>query len=328
MQKQDLLIEVQQAAAVNLVTQEELSAAFLAGQTSAPGVPKNRLKLSNILYYLGGAIVFFGIIILCYQNWGSFSSGLRIFVTLGSMIACFLVGALLYRYENFLEISQAFFLISGMLAPLALEVTLNEMGMDLGSSSIQLMVFVILTLIFLGGFYFYRQTILLFFGIAFATGIFHFLIDMIIGSRLSSSDAQTVLEYRLLVLGLAYMFLGYYVFFTSQKVLTGVLYAFGTLFFLGSAMALGGWNPNQNAFWELIFPLLVFGIIFLSVYVKSKAFLVFGCLFLIGYILKITGEYFTSGLGWPLALILAGLAIMGVGFWAVKLNKKYFANSI
>jgi hypothetical protein len=44
---------------------------------------------------------------------------------------------------------------------------------------------------------------------------------------------------------------------------------------------------------------------------------------LIFYILKLTGEYFTSGLGWPLSLVLAGLAIIGIGYYAVKLNKKY-----
>jgi hypothetical protein len=68
---------------------------------------------------------------------------------------------------------------------------------------------------------------------------------------------------------------------------------------------------------------VVFGMIFLSVYVKSKAFLVFGTIFLIVYILKLTGEYFTSGLGWPLALVVAGLVIMVVGYYAVKINKQY-----
>src|ERR1019366_1319816 len=101
-------------------------------------------------------------------------------------------------------------------------------------------------------------------------------INIMVGSSLSYTDAEKVWEYRILVLGLAYMFLGYYLSQTSQKALSGVMYGFGSLFFLGSAMALGGWQPNQNAFWELIYPLLVFGLIFLSVYVKSKSFLVFG----------------------------------------------------
>jgi hypothetical protein len=43
------------------------------------------------------------------------------------------------------------------------------------------------------------------------------------------------------------------------------------------------------------------------------------------YILKITGEYFQDGLGWPLALVLAGLALIAVGYVAVYVNNKYLA---
>ena len=105
-----------------------------------------------------------------------------------------------------------------------------------------------------------------------------------------------------------------------------MVYGFWVVLFLASSLALGGLEPNQNVFWELIYSLLVFGIICLSAFVKSKSFLIFGVIFLVVYILKITSEYFSSGLGWPLALVLAGFAIMGVGYWAVRLNKKYFTH--
>jgi len=38
-----------------------------------------------------------------------------------------------------------------------------------------------------------------------------------------------------------------------------------------------------------------------------------------------TENRYESGLGWPLSLVLAGLAIMGVGYYAVRLNKKYLS---
>ena len=76
-------------------------------------------------------------------------------------------------------------------------------------------------------------------------------------------------------------------------------------------------------FWELIYPGLVFGTLFLSVHVKSKAFLTWGTLFLMAYLLKITSEYFSSGLGWPLALVLAGLMLIGTGYMSFSLKKKY-----
>ena len=39
--------------------------------------------------------------------------------------------------------------------------------------------------------------------------------------------------------------------------------------------------------------------------------------------MKITFEYFTEGLGWPLSLVLVGFALMGIGYMAFYLNKKY-----
>jgi len=48
-----------------------------------------------------------------------------------------------------------------------------------------------------------------------------------------------------------------------------------------------------------------------------------GTIFLMAYILKITSEYFSTGLGWPIALVIAGLAMIGVGFMSFSIKKKY-----
>lgn len=132
-------------------------------------------------------------------------------------------------------------------------------------------------------------------------------------------------EYRVLVASIAYMLLGYAFSKNERAPLQGFLYSFGILGFLGAALTLGGWEPNQNVFWELIYPGFVFGALFLSVHVKSNAFLTLGTLFLMAYILKITSEYFSSGLGWPLALVIAGLAMIGVGYMSLSLKKKYLS---
>ena len=327
MDKQQLLEEVRQMSATGQLSQAEVLAAF----TSVPALGQigtaKSLTISEILYYIGGAIVFLGICVLCYQNWDSFNSFLRIFITLGSCLASFIVAVLLNRYENYKKPSDAFFLLAGLLAPLGVGVVFKEAGFDLSSNILWVAIYAMLTAVFFGVFwYFKQQTILLFFSIAFATILFHYIIAWLVGQNLNIADYPKVWEYQILVIGLVYMLVGRYLSPTSQKLLVGVLYSFGSLFFLGAALALGGWQPNQSAFWELIYPLLVFGLIFWSVYAKSKAFLVFGTIFLIAYILKLTGEYFTSGLGWPLALVIAGLLIMLVGYYAVKINKQYLTS--
>lgn len=82
-------------------------------------------------------------------------------------------------------------------------------------------------------------------------------------------------------------------------------------------------GAGAEYFLGVAFPVLVFGVIFLSVYLKSKAFLTWGTLFLMAYILKITSEYFSSGLGWPLVLVIAGFAMIGVGYASLSFGKKY-----
>jgi len=325
MEKQQLLSEISQAATAGIVTQNEVLGAYEKGSSGV--LPQQEdakhLGLSGVMYYIGGAVIFLGISVLLFQNWDNFNTFTKIASTFGVAVAAYLVGILMEKYEEYRSVSQVFFLISALVSPVGLYVILDKLGLDVSTASVGVLVFLILTAIYLASFYLYRRTIFTLFSIIFGTILFHYVVGWIVGESLSSDNLVKVFEYRVLAIGLMYLCLGYYFKETSQKALTGVLYAFGSLGFLGAALALGGWQPNQNVFWELIYPLLVFGVIFLSIPLKSKSFLTFGSLFLIGYILKLTGEYFTEGLGWPLALVLSGLVIMVVGYYAVKINKKY-----
>jgi len=325
MDKQQLLNEVRQLAAAKAITQEELISAFAGGQGTGVPEESKHISLSQVLYYIGGAIVFVGICVLVSQNWDSFNTTTKILVTLGSGVAAYIVGALFNRYEQYKGVGLAFFLISALVNPIGLYVLFDRMGFDTGLASIGTLVFLILAAVYLGSYFMFRKTIFTLFSIVFCTILFFFVVQWLAGNSFTNSDMSKIWEYRFLVAGAAYMLLGYYFKDTSESSLTGPLYAFGSLGFLGAALALGGWQPTQSVFWELVYPLLVFGIIFLSVSIKSKSFLVFGSAFLIGYILKLTGEYFSSGLGWPLALVLAGLLIMVVGYYAVRINRKYLA---
>jgi len=324
MDKQQLLQELKNSLATGEISQAEIMESLSVPKNlEAPSpISAKHVTLSQIMYYLGGAIVFLGITILLGQNWEYFNPGVKIFVTLGSAAAAYIVAVLLFNYPNLKGVSQAFFLLSGLIMPLGLYVTLDKAGMDVGSNANQVLIWLIMLVIYFASFFRFKLTVLSLFAVIFATGLFHFIISLLVGSSLSYDSH--VYEYEAMVVSLAYLCLGYYLSQTSQKALTGFLYGFGVLGFLGSTMTLGGWSPNQNVFWELIYPFLVFGIIFLSVYLKSKSFLVFGSLFLVGYIFKLTGEYFSNSMGWPLALMIAGFLVMLVGYYAVKLGKKYF----
>jgi hypothetical protein len=168
--------------------------------------------------------------------------------------------------------------------------------------------------------------VFIFFSICFGTWLFFSLTSFIAkGGRYF--DQTKFFEYRVLVAGIVYMWLGCRRAFSKDELtqLQELLSGLGILGFLGAALALGGWKPGQNVFWELIYPGLVLGALYLSVQSKSQVFLAGGTVFLMAYIGKITSEYFSSGLGWPLTLIITGLAMITVGYMSLGLKRKYWS---
>src|SRR5438045_1956980 len=109
MDKQQLLSEIGAMARQGELSRDEVLAAMALGGSPTEDIIRHPLGISDVMYYIGGAIVFLGVCVLAYQNWDNFSSGLRILITLGSSIACFVTAALLYKYENLRKVSQSFF---------------------------------------------------------------------------------------------------------------------------------------------------------------------------------------------------------------------------
>ncbi len=322
MDKDTLLQQIRSFSAKRLVTREEVTAAFEAGAGDDVEVTP-QAGVSRILYYVGGAVVFLGISVLIWQHWSALNNAARILSTLGSGIAAYYAASLFSRDERFEAAGRAFYFIAALVIPLGLRVTFKIGGLDVGSDVVQSLIAGILLVTFLLSYLVDRKTVFTIFNIIFGTWLFFSVTNLFDMS--SSWFDWKFSAYRILSTGLTYMLLGYYLAQTSQRALTGALYGFGSFFFLGAALALGDWKPHQNVFWELVFPGLAFGVIFLSVYLKSKAFLTFGSLYLMGYILKITSEYFADSLGWPLALVLTGFGLIAIGFLHFNLKKRYLS---
>ncbi|HRH93630.1 MAG TPA: DUF2157 domain-containing protein [Candidatus Peribacteria bacterium] len=320
MQKQALLDAVAEGIKHKTVTKRDVLDAVDRGYGKNAG---SHLQLSEILYYIGGAIVFLGIAILIGQNWSELNAFTRILVTLGSGIAAYFVGLTFVRDARTERVGQAFFFLSALVLPLGLFVTFDQAGYQTSSAYTNVLVSGALSAMYMASYAAFRKSVLLLFGIFFCTWLFFAVTSALISGNAVFGDWWRFYAYRVLVAGLSYMLLGHYFQHSGKEEFTGPLYGFGIFGFLGAALTLGGWTPDASVVWELLFPGLVFGAMFLSVYLRAKSFLVFGSGYLMIYILKITGEYFQEGLGWPFALVLAGLALIGVGYFAVYLNKKY-----
>ncbi|MFH1462307.1 MAG: DUF2157 domain-containing protein [bacterium] len=322
MNKEELLGGVKKLAKENLITEEELARAYDEGAGKPAGSEEGkRIRASEILYYIGGIIVLLGIVVLVSQNWAKLGSFGQIIATLGSSVAAFFVGVLFCRRQNFYSLGQVFYVISAILMPLGLFVVFNNAGFNIQEAGVQLLISSILFAVYLISFAVLRQSIFVAFSIIFGTGVFFTLTNfMFVAASLSGSASQEFFQYRILLTGLSYILIGYSFAKNKLYFLTGPLYSFGLVFFFSSVLMIGG------TFWDLLFPGLVLGAIFLSIHLKSKAFLAFGSLFLMAYILKITSQYFANSLGWPFALILAGFALMAIGYLSFYLNKKYISS--
>ena len=323
--KEEILQYIKTIGEQKIVTKDELDLAYDSGSgIKTDVVLTKKLGIAEILYYIGGAIVFLGISILLWQNWSTLGFGTKVLATLGAGVAAYFVGLLFSRDEKTETVGSTFYLISALVMPLGLYVVFNNAGFDANSYGSQSLISGILFGMYLLSYVVFRKNVFTLFSILFGTWLFFSLTSFMIGSGLYF-DNWKFYEYRVLVAGITYMLIGYAFSKNERASLSNFLYGFGILGFLGAALSLGGWKPNQNVFWELIYPGLIFGALFLSVYIKSKSFLTWSTLFLMAYIFKITSEYFSGGLGWPLSLVIAGLSMIGVGYMSISLKKKYLS---
>lgn len=323
MDKNQVLSSISQLVTQNLLSKEELLKAYEKGQENKPHDVLNRkIGVAESMYYIGGLIVFIGIAVLIFQNWESLNTFTRIGATLGSGIAAYIVGVLLGTNKNTDPVGYAFHLISALVTPLGLFISLDAAGADPGTPGYLSLIFGTLFVCYLISYLLLNKLIFIIFTIIFGA-IFYFTFTNYLFSSNPIIWQWHFNEYRVLALGIAFILLGFSFTGTDKKGLSETLYSAGTLGILGSVFALGGWTPNQNIFWEIIFPGLALGSIFSTFYFNSRSFMLWGTLFLMAYILKITAEYFANSLGWPLALVLAGLSLIVIGFLAFKLNSTF-----
>jgi hypothetical protein len=283
------------------------------------------LDILKIFNYIGGALIFFGIAYFIRSNWDILNNFLKLFSTLGSAIAAYIIGVLLHLSKKY-QGSYAFFFLSALLLPLGLYVAVivNQVP---ASAKIDMMVSFICLAVFLLSYIFYlRATVFVFFSIIFASLFFVSTVSFLIenGNRVFSKNLA---EYEIMTLGISYIFLGYFLQANKQTALTEVLYFFGALFLLCGSYTLSGTASilGFDIFHWKIIPLIFIFIAFIcSVFLQSKSFLYLASIFLFIYISEMSIQ-FALLLGdrfWALTLIIVGFLLMLMGYLIYYVNKK------
>ena len=325
MDKKQLLKELSAAVRSGTVSRQEALSAIddRGGKEASLILPHRSLNMAEILAALGGGIVFIGIIILVAQHWAELGSLARVLITLGGACVAYVIGAFFSIDQDPRRqlVAQAFFLIFGLVLPIGVAVSFHEGGFLTSTSPVQTMMSLIIAAANIVSYMVFRKQLFVFFAIAGSTWFVYAVVAMLMRNQ-AGIDVAEVFEYLTLVMGIAYIALGYGWRGTRLEGMTNYLYCVGLIGLLGAAMALGGYAPDQNVFWELALPALALWAIFLSTFLKSRAFIIIGTLYLMIDIVKITAEYFSDSLGWPLALVIAGLGLIVVGSFTWKFQKR------
>lgn len=330
MEKQEFLKTIRASLERGVISRSdliELSDTAVPLDGKGMGEKASHLGMSEILYYLGGLIVFVGIAIFVGERWQTLTSAVKVLATLGAGIVLYVSAILLSQYRSLERATIGLHLAAALLIPGGIFVALDAANISI-TLGISTLVSLVLFAFYLSTYFMYKKNLFLFLSILFGTGLYFLFTDYLLGERPIFYNTDFNL-YRGLVVGLAHMFFGYE--FSRQPnrapSLVGFLNSIGTIIALGTAFALMGPQADKNIFWELIYPALALGVIFLSIKVKSRAYLVFGTLFLMGYIFKITADYFSDSIGWSLSLVLLGFAFIAIGYLSFTLNKKYLKKS-
>ena len=131
--KEQALLYVKSLAEQKILTREELIASY----DSASGIVEKdskKIGIAEILYYIGGGIVFLGIVILVFQNWDTFGFATKLLATLGAGIAAYVTGVLFAHDPRTENVGSAFYLISALVMPVGLFVVLDHAGIDTGTA--------------------------------------------------------------------------------------------------------------------------------------------------------------------------------------------------
>lgn len=97
----------------------------------------------------------------------------------------------------------------------------------------------------------------------------------------------------------------------------------GLGYFIGSIMAYGGlFDLVHNTSFELAYLAVAAAMLYACVVLQSRALLFTTVIAMLGFIGFYTAKHFANSLGWPITLVLMGVAFLGVGTIAMRVKRQ------
>ncbi len=268
--------------------------------------------MGRILGYLGGTFIFAGLGVFIALNWDVMNSAARIIITLGSGITAFIMAVVASTDERYVRVRTPLYLIAAALQPVGLLVAIDEFSSGGDWHHAALLTACIMGFQQAAVFWQMRDTTLLFTTLVFALWFFGVALDLV-----NVED-----ELNAMILGASTLSFCIGLERTRHRGMTPFWYLAGSILFLHGLFEL-----VQRTTFELVFLAVACAGVFLSTYVRSRT-LLFACtIAILAYISYFTAEHFQDSLGWPLVLIVLGLAFIALSAIAVRINQRYIRNS-
>jgi hypothetical protein len=305
------LAEIVEIARQHSISGQEI-ARELGGASREEADDSGRSMVRQLLAYVGGIFVFAGILVYIAMFWAEMNSAARIIITLGSGLVALILAMLMLGYDKFAKAATPLFLTAAWLQPTGIMVAFEELGSGgnpqhavLATTTVMLLQSVLILLR-------HPRSVLVFIALGFAALTCLNVFDLLGVDE----DINT------LITGLSLMLVTFGIDQTSHRSITPFWYFLGSALFLWAAFELLEDTPAN---------ILYLGIcafmIYVSTLARSRTVLFTSTLAMMGYLGYFTSEYFANSVGWPVALIVMGLILIGLSNLALRINRKYIANS-
>lgn len=286
---------------------QDIAEAFGDGN---PVADSSRAKglLVRVLGYIGGTFVFAGVCVFIALQWDTMSPAGRVVITFGSGVAAFILAVLAHRDVRFEKATPALFLMATALEPTGLFVLFDEYGAGGDWRWAVLIVCGTMAVQFGAVFVPLGRSTLLLVSVAFATFFAWTAFDLL------DVDGEVIA----LVVGASLVLAATGVDRTRHRPITPAWYLVGATAALAGLFELVERTPI-----EIVFLLSAAGVVYLSVAAQSRTLLFVATLAILAYTGWFTSEHFADSVGWPIALVVFGLLLIGLSAMAFRIDRTY-----
>ena len=296
----------------------EIGAALAVEHPPAPGsspappgvgaASRSRTVIVRVLGYLGGTFVFAGIAAFIALQWDTMTSAARVVITLGPGIVACILATIASRDLRFEKAAAPLFLIAAALEPTGMIVAFTEYGSGGEARVAALVTAGVMAVQFAVIFAVLRQSLLLFVTVFFAMLFWWTAFDIL----------QMDNSVGVMILGGSLLLAAFGADRTVHRSITPPWYFVGAIGFLYGLFDLVESTPA-----EILFVLTASGFVYLSAAIQSRTLLLVATAAILGYTGWFTSEHFADSLGWPLALVLFGLLMIGTSALAFRIDRQY-----